>query len=412
MDFCKVSGAKVNREKCAGAWLGAWDLKPTTFLEVKWKSEIISYLGVCFNTANLQNGQNTIRSGTLAAKVQQWHGRTVPLMNRAFVCNTVFFPAIWYSAQVMPCLPSQVNRVHRFCATYIWESRFERMRRSNLFLSKAKGGLGLVNVEVKLKVHRYLFFKNQTHHIIRHSFKQLGGGYLSEWIEGAQGVPRARTLKFYREVEQAARFFEQRFSQEYLKNVKRKSLYWNTIDMLFPPPLYRSRVGSQLESDVFKRLPKYPVKTAIKDFFVRLHVEVLPVKTWLRNKGFFVPWSTDCPLCPYPESLQHVFLFCTNAVLFWHNIRIVFDVQIYPNWDNVKYLTLADDKNNNSAETLLLLGLYAIWRSRTDYVLALENAKPAWTHFCDAFAYTSSLLGGEDEFSKRWQVWQKRLQQR
>ncbi|XP_075539189.1 uncharacterized protein LOC142573838 [Dermacentor variabilis] len=126
----------------------------------------------------------------------------------------------------------QVNRVHRFSATYIWESQFERIRRSNLFLSKAKRGLGLVNVEVKLKVHRYLFFKNQTQHIIRF-------------------------------------------------------------------------------------------------FFFRLHVEVLPVKTWLHDKGFFVPWSTDCPLCPYPESLQHVFLFCVNAVLFWQNIRIVFDVQIY-----------------------------------------------------------------------------------
>lgn len=70
MDFCKVSGAKVNCEKCAGAWLGVWDSKPTTFLDVKWTSEINSYLGVCFDTANLQNGQNTIRSDTLAAKVQ------------------------------------------------------------------------------------------------------------------------------------------------------------------------------------------------------------------------------------------------------------------------------------------------------------------------------------------------------
>lgn len=125
-----------------------------------------------------------------------------------------------------------------------------------------------------------------------------------------------------------------------------------------------------------------------------------------------MPWTTDCALCPYPESLQHVFLFCTNAAHFWHNIRIVFNVHVYPKWEDVKFLSVEHHKNDSCVETLILLGLYAIWRSRTDYMLALENAKPAWTHFCDAFTYTSSLLDGEEEFSKTWQVWQKRLQQR
>ncbi|XP_077527916.1 uncharacterized protein LOC144139456 [Haemaphysalis longicornis] len=412
-EFCNVSGAKVNRDKCSGAWLGDWDAKPTSFLDMQWSDQVGMYLGVCFDTTNLQNGQNTISLNGLAAKVRAWHGRTIPLGNRAFVCNTVFFPAVWYAAQVMPCLPADVNRVHRFFATFIWESRFERMRRSNLFLSLAKGGLGLVNVEVKLKVQRYLFFRRQNRPLMLNSFAKLGCGFLRDWLKDAGVGPRSRVLKFYRELEQAVRFFEERFSRDYLMEVKRKSLYWDTIDMLFPAPLYRSRMDSTLVSDVLKRLPRLPVKVAVKDFFIRFHVEVLPVKPWLANKGFFVPWSTNCDLCPYAESLQHVFLFCTNAAHFWHEVRSAFGISLYPTWKDVKFLTSEEFRDDKCVEIVLLLGLYAIWRSRTDHVLCLEGAKSAWTHFCDAFAYTSSLLkSADDELSSKWKVMEAQLHRR
>lgn len=294
--------------------------------------------------------------------------------------------------------------MHRFCAVYMWESRFEKMRRPNLFLSPYKGGLGLVNLEIKLKVQRFLLFRDNKNLVLERALLQLGGRYLEEW-QARTGEPanRAPILRYYKEIELAVRYFEQRFSWEYLMKVNRKHLYWNTIDSITPPPLYRSAFENSLCSNVFKRLRKYPVRTSTKDFFVKFHCEVLSVKTWLVNKGFFVPWNTNCALCPTPETLQHTFLFCTNAELFWAELRAVFKINLYPNWHSMKFLDVGECDQKECSEILLLIGLYAIWRSRTDHTLVLEKGKSAWRHFFDGFVYTSTLIAESKlDVSEEW----------
>ncbi|CAN7990959.1 unnamed protein product [Ixodes hexagonus] len=200
------------------------------------------------------------------------------------------------------------------------------MRRDNLFISQKKGGLGLVNVE--LKGARFCFFRDQSDPLVVSAFKELGGRFFSPWLDGDTGESRAHVLKFYREIAAAKEFFQTRFSDDYLKKVKKRHLYWDTIDLIMPPPLYRGMSKTVVKSDVFHRLRRYPVRTAIKNFFLRFHFEVLPVKTWLVKKGFFAPWSTNCALCPSPETLEHVFLYCTNAELFWAELRAVLKVDI------------------------------------------------------------------------------------
>ncbi|CAN7941658.1 unnamed protein product [Ixodes hexagonus] len=47
-----------------------------------------------------------------------------------------------------------------------------------------------------------------------------------------------------------------------------------------------------------------PFGRGLKIFFVRFHMEVLPVKAWEEKKGFFLPWGTKCVICPFAETLQ------------------------------------------------------------------------------------------------------------
>ncbi|CAN7981163.1 unnamed protein product [Ixodes pacificus] len=155
-------------------------------------------------------------------------------------------------------------------------------------------------------------------------------------------------------------FFKARFSEEYLKKVNRKTLYWDTLDLLTPPPLYRVVDRSNVESDVFQRLRRYPVKTSTKNFFARFHFEVLPVKTWRIKKEFYEPWSTNCVLCPTPETLQHVFLYCTNAGLFWAELQAVLRIDLYVGWKQANFLKFGEGPESRTWEVLALLGLHAI----------------------------------------------------
>ncbi|CAN7939239.1 unnamed protein product [Ixodes hexagonus] len=192
------------------------------------------------------------------------------LFSRSFICNSVFFPAVWYTAQVMPCSQGDIAKAHRFFATFVWDSCFERMRRDNLFLSQKKGGLGLVNVELKLKVQRFLFFLDQKDPLIVSSFKNLGGRFLRPWVDGETGNSCSRVLKFYKEIAAAIEFFKARFSEEYLKKVNRKTLYWDTLDLLTPPPLYRVVDGSSVESDVFSTVAEIPRQNKYQKLFCAL----------------------------------------------------------------------------------------------------------------------------------------------
>lgn len=393
LDFCEVSGAEMNHEKSTGAWLGNFDVKPERFINITWSSSIQNYLGVSLEPHCLSTGKGGIHLNSLRAKVLDWRGRNLSMLNRAFVCNSVFFPTVWYAAQVVPCHASEVHKMHRFCATFVWNSSFERMRRANIFISQAKGGFGVVNLEIKLKVQRFLFFRDQRNSVIVRSFVKLGGRFLAPWlVVTLEGATSSAVLRFYKEIADAIKFFEARFSRQYLSKVKRKALYWDTIDTVFPPPLYRSFQGTSEKSTVFKRLRNYPVRKAAMDFFICFHTEVLPVKTWQEKKGFFVPWNLNCALCPTPETLQHVFIFCPNAELFWADLRSKLQVDLYMDWHSAKYLEFGTGPDSKCYEVLALLGLHAIWKSRTDHLLILEGGKPAWRHFEESFMSTTSLV--------------------
>ncbi|KAM7300105.1 hypothetical protein ISCGN_020669 [Ixodes scapularis] len=235
-DFCSVSGAAMNTDKSVGAWLGDWDLKPEQFLGVTWTTSVSNYLGLSLTAEHLSGRCGGLDINRLRSKVLDWHARELSLFNRAFICNLVFFPTVWYAAQVLPCSQSDVAKAHRFFATFIWDSCFERMRRDNVFVSQKKGGLGLVNVELKLKVQRFLFFRDQGNPLVIPAFNELGGSFSRPWLEGDTGDFRARALKFYQEIAAAKEFFRARFSDEYLQKVKKKSLYWDTVDLLISPP--------------------------------------------------------------------------------------------------------------------------------------------------------------------------------
>lgn len=59
------------------------------------------------------------------------------------------------------------------------------------------------------------------------------------------------------------------------------------------------------------------VPPGVKTFFFKLHTGTLTIKTWMEEKGLFVPWGTHCFLCKRPETVEHVFLECWNGVFLW-----------------------------------------------------------------------------------------------
>ncbi|XP_064464737.1 uncharacterized protein LOC135376089 [Ornithodoros turicata] len=267
------------------------------------------------------------------------------------------------------------------------------MRRTNLFCSLKRGGLGLVNLEIKMKVQRFLYFRDNSDPFLRSGLQALGGDHLSRWtVLAGCYLGKKHVRAFYREVAAAARFFEQRFSWEYLCTVKKKNLYWDTIETVLPDPLYRHPGLSPLAENVLRRLRRFPVPTGTKDMFIRFHCEVLPVKVWLRKKGFFVPWSLNCDLCGAEETLFHVFVTCKRARDFWDDFRLHTKLDVNIDWMSLKYLVFDAYSENDAAATLVVSGLHGIWRFRMAIADCKVNPKTPWNCFMGTLAWIEATL--------------------
>lgn len=160
----------------------------------------------------------------------------------------------------------------------------------------------------------------------------------------------------------AYKFLRARFSCEYLAGVKRRKLYKDLVDILLPVPLYRTIYSAKSGSDVLKRVKHMYVAPGAKSFFFRLHTGTLEVKTWLQEKGMYVPWRVHCFLCRKPETIEHVFLECWEGVFFWDILQRTLKKDLPLDPQGIRFLTV-DNEEGVPFDAVMLLGLHCIWKA-------------------------------------------------
>lgn len=170
---------------------------------------------------------------------------------------------------------------------------------------------------------------------------------------------------------------------EYLTSVSKKKLYKDLVEICFPVPLYRSMFRSGPGQNVLKRVKAMVVPPGVKTFFFKLHVGVLPVKTWMLEKGLFVPWGADCWLCKKPETVEHVFLDCWDAVFLWDVLQRTLKKELPLDPHGIRFLAVEND-NGVPYDLLMLLVLHGIWRSRLAARYSDVDGRPARQYFCES----------------------------
>lgn len=397
--FAGFSGAVLNQRKSQGSWLGEWRSKPRLFQGMTWAEDVDGYLGIDLNLREPATCRWTRRVAILGSKLFPWRQRHIPLTTRSYICNSVSYPAVLYAAQVMPFPGRTANDIHRTWATFVWRSTYEPMRRTNLFWNIDRGGLGLINTKVKLMVQRFLLFRDSRDPLMRIAFHALGDHYLSRWqVPATTATGGSRVLSFYSEMASAISQLERLFSWEYLLTVKRVALYWATVEALLPFPIYRSPGVDGGKSDVLRRIRSMPVPTATRDVFFRFHAGILPVKTRQADRGFFVPWSTGCHLCGRPETSEHVFAECGNAVFLWAELQDFYKIEIDTSYEALRFLkcsTTAEAKE--ITDIVVTLAVHALWRTRVDVVECALHPRPAWRHFINKAEWTVSVLHARED---------------
>lgn len=183
-------------------------------------------------------------------------------------------------------------------------------------------------------------------------------------------------------------FLTARFSLNYLCDVSKKALYRDLVVSVFPMPLYRG--VSQRGRDVLRRVKRMCVPAAVKTFFYKLHTNTLPVKVWLKERGIYVPWSVNCLLCKKPETIEHVFIFCWDAVFFWDVLQRTLKKELPVTPTGIRFLSV-DNDNEVPYDMIMLLALCSIWRSRMAVRHADLDAKEVRIYFFNLVKQVQSV---------------------
>lgn len=380
-EFCEVTGSSVNLDKCNGIWHDEWHETPRVYDNVLWSSTPTKYLGVPFDKYRENTMYWREKVEEMRAQTTAWAGRHASIFARATICNMFLFAKVWYVMQALFCTRANIQRFHRMFAVFVWQSSFERTKRSSLFRKLQGGGLGLPNLFVKQLVSRFLFLRDQCDPFIRTFIQVRLSSAMPNFIVSTRGVQRYAVSGYLREVVSSFRFLNARFTLDYLSQVTRKRLYCDVIELLCPEPMYRGLYRGAHTNNVLKRVKSMPVTGGVKTFFFKLHTQTLPVLTWMHEKGMYLPWGYECRLCKKPENVQHVFVDCWDAVFFWDVLQRTFHKDLPLTLDGIRYLDIKDDVI--PYDVFFLLGLHAIWRSR----MAVRNndvdAMPVVNYFIE-----------------------------
>ncbi|CAN7999616.1 unnamed protein product [Ixodes hexagonus] len=206
---------------------------------------------------------------------------------------------------------------------------------------------------------------------------------------------------YLKEVKEAALFLQTRFSMEYLGSVTKKKLSRDLAELLFPAPLYRSLYSLCPGQDVLCRVKRMCVPPAVKSFFFKLHSHTLPVKPWLREKGMFVPWSVDCLLCKTPETIEHVFIYCWDAVFFWDILQRTLKKDILLTAETIRYLPV-EKCDTVPYDLFMVLGLFSIWKTRMEFRHADPKIKSVQKHFVDVVTQVQTVYCRNAETAPDW----------
>lgn len=362
--FCAASGASISWSKSSGSWLGSWSQAPATFAGLTWSTEPPVYLGVPLSSARSTAGFWAQKVTKLRDRVWSWKAIDLSVFSRSRVCNVWLASRLGYYLQVLPCSRSSINNIHRVFATFLWNSSYERTRRTSLFHSFANGGLHLTHMFARQLVWRVSFLKETRDPFLRHCIATFLKDELPGIVVSTVYDTPLFIWGFYKEVACAFRWLTPMLSLDFIFESSRRKLYWAVVDMLCPLPLYRCMFPANPGRDVLVRVMRMPLDFRVKDFFFRLHTGTLPVRAWLRSRGFWIPFNNDnCKLCPEEETLEHCFLSCRDATCFWGAFQQAFNKRVYLCPRAIRFLPVVPNAEL-PWDVLILLGLYALWVAR------------------------------------------------
>ena len=148
-EFGRVSGLKLNHEKCEGYWLGEYKHRQIncSLYGIKWPMNI-KYLGVFLGYNNEDNFQLNWKAkvNRISKILCDWEKRDLSLIGRIQILKTFALSQITLLASTLPIPAEIINELNRIMFKFLWQSN-EKVKRVKMIRPIKHGGLNMVDLQ-------------------------------------------------------------------------------------------------------------------------------------------------------------------------------------------------------------------------------------------------------------------------
>ena len=149
----KNTGLCISYEKTVVYRIGSIansNAKIYTRKQLSWTNEPVNMLGISLNNDydSILDHESTLKKMKLT--LDNWYNRTLTLMGKVLIVNTLCESLFVYKLTVLPDLDkSMIQKVDEIIFNYLWCGKRARISKNTLRASKGSGGLRLFDIEKK-----------------------------------------------------------------------------------------------------------------------------------------------------------------------------------------------------------------------------------------------------------------------
>ena len=375
------SGAKLNVSKTEAMWLGAWRSCTDQPFGLTWVTKM-KILGVVFGqVTDLDNWQPKLEK--LEKHLNLWKSRSLSLVGKSLIVNVLGVSKLLYLATVL-CIPKWVlAKINDLIWPFIWGSRIETVSRLACHQSFTKGGIGIINFQIKadsLKLASTVFnacnSDSKSFFFTKYFLGSRLASYRPEWsFLRDNSTPSTQVLTpFYARFVSALTSLRGILSHQDWRDFvfsSKKCYHALLKEKSSPPVLHRYwvsflQIGFNLD-DHWNLVRDGFCENFKNDLLWLIVLRAIKVRDSLKHWGYIN--SDKCALCSRKETIDHCFLNCPRSKRVWSHFLPYLSSLVpgfLPNclfvyffrWNSV------DAKNACLARYLIKSILYSIWKFR------------------------------------------------
>ena len=153
--FGYATGAKLNKDKCSGIWLGRYSHNNALnkYANLKWELNA-KILGIYAGISDLEDANWKVLINSISEQIKKNTERNLTLKGSAIILNANILSRMWYKATILGIPSCFIKQLQVLINSFMWKNKMHLIRREVLELPTSRGGVNLVNIPTKIDALR------------------------------------------------------------------------------------------------------------------------------------------------------------------------------------------------------------------------------------------------------------------